>query len=441
MKGYMLMSFYLKGVKVPHKKNTAKMNAVRMPIPSKVCIPMSMHIGAPCVPVVKKGDTVKVGSLIGEPQGFVSSPIYSSVSGTVASVDEILLSNGRNCPAVVIESDGEMTLSDDIKPPVVSTKEEMIVALKNSGIVGLGGAGFPTFVKFATDKEIEQLVINGAECEPYITSDSITMVNNADDISYAVDKLVSLFGIKKVVIGIEANKPEAISVMQDTFATNPLVEIKKLPSLYPQGGEKVLVYHTTRKVIPMGKLPIDVGVVVSNSTTIATIGKYLKTGIPLVEKCLTVDGSAVAKPQNIIAPIGTSLKDVFDFCGGFKSEPLKILYGGPMMGITVKNLEAPIIKNTNAILAFDKIEGKEPKTTACIKCGACANNCPFGINPTIIAKAKKNNDIEGLIKAGTELCMECGCCSFVCPAKRPIVQNNRLAKAMIKNAKQKEDKK
>lgn len=435
------MSFYLKGVKVPHKKNTSGMNAVRMPIPSKVCIPMSMHIGAPCVPIVKKGDSVKVGTLIGQPQGFVSSPIYSSVSGTVSSVEDVLLSNGKYCPAVVIESDGEMTLSEDINAPVISNKEEMIEALKNSGIVGLGGAGFPTFVKFATDKEIEQLVINGAECEPYITSDSITMVNNADDIVFAVNKLIELFGIKKVIIGIEVNKPESIAAMQNAFASNSSVEVKPLPTIYPQGGEKVLVYHTTRKVIQMGKLPIDVGVVVSNSTTIATIGKYLKTGIPLVEKCLTVDGSAVTNPQNIIAPIGTSVKDVFDFCGGFKAEPAKILYGGPMMGITIPNLEAPIIKNTNAILAFDKTEGKEPKTTACIKCGACDNHCPFGINPTLIARAKKNNDIEGLVKAGAELCMECGCCSFVCPAKRPIVQNNRLAKAMIRNAKQKEDKK
>ena len=219
------------------------------------------------------------------------------------------------------------------------------------------------------------------------------------------------------------------------------VEVKVLPSMYPQGGEKVLVYHTTGKVIPMGKLPIDVGVVVSNSTTVATIGKYLKTGMPLTEKLITVDGSAVDNPQNVIAPIGTLLSDVFEFCGGFKTEPLKVIYGGPMMGITVSDLNAPVLKNTNAVLAFDSIEGKEPKTTACIKCGACLNHCPLGINPTLIAKARKNNDIEGLIKAGTELCMECGCCSFVCPAKRPIVQNNRLAKVMIRNAKQKEEKK
>ena len=437
----MQMAFYLKGAKVPHKKNTANMSAVRMTAPSKICIPMSMHIGAPCVPVVKKGDEVKVGTLIGEAQGFVSSPIYSSISGTVSSVEDILMSNGKYCPAVFIESDGEMTVSSDIDIPSVSSKDDMIEALKKSGIVGLGGAGFPTFVKFATDKVIEELVINGAECEPYITSDSVTMCENADDIAYAIEMLVKYFSIGKVIIGIEKNKPEAISKMNEMATKLQNVEVKVLPSMYPQGGEKVLVYHTTGKVIPMGKLPIDVGVVVSNSTTVATIGKYLKTGMPLTEKLITVDGSAVDNPQNVIAPIGTLLSDVFEFCGGFKTEPLKVIYGGPMMGITVSDLNAPVLKNTNAVLAFDSIEGKEPKTTACIKCGACLNHCPLGINPTLIAKARKNNDIEGLIKAGTELCMECGCCSFVCPAKRPIVQNNRLAKVMIRNAKQKEEKK
>lgn len=435
------MAFYLKGVKVPHKKNTAKMSAVRMSIPAKVTIPMQMHIGAPAVPVVKKGDKVFVGTLIGEAKGFVSSDIHSSVSGTVLSVDEILLSNGKNCPAVTIESDGEMTVSEDINVPDVTSKEEMIDALKKSGIVGLGGAGFPTFVKFATERQIEYLVINGAECEPYITSDSVTMFENSDDIAYAIENLVKFFGIEKIIIGIENNKPEAIAKIGELTSKIKNLEVKVLPSVYPQGGEKVLIYHTTGKVVPMGKLPIDVGVVVSNSTTVAAIGKYLKTGMPLTEKCVTVDGSSVNTPQNVIVPIGTALKDVFKFCGGFKSEPKKVLYGGPMMGITVPNLDAPILKNTNAILAFSEKEGKEPKTTACIKCGACANHCPFGINPTLIAKARKNNDVEGLIKAGTELCMECGCCSFVCPAKRPIVQNNRISKAMIRNAKQKEEKK
>ena len=201
-----------------------------------------------------------------------------------------------------------------------------------------------------------------------------------------------------------------------------------------------MVYNTTGRVIPMGKLPIDAGCVVCNSTTVASIGKYLKTGMPLVEKCVTVDGGAVKNPQNVIVPIGTSLKDIFEFCGGFKTEPKKVLYGGPMMGISVPSLDMPVLKNTNAVLAFDEKEATPPKTTACIKCGACINNCPFGIDPPAIAKALKTGDYAAMEKAGAELCMECGCCSFVCPAKRPIVQNNKLAKAALKDYKMKEKK-
>jgi electron transport complex protein RnfC len=437
------MAFKLKGIHLPHNKNTANSSPVRMTDIKTVTLPTVMHIGAPAVPVVKSGDKVYVGTLVAEQSGFVSSPVYSSVSGTVKSVADILLSNGSKAPAIVIESDGEMQPDPQITAPKVESLEDLSNALKQSGIVGLGGAGFPTYVKFGTAEKplnIEQLVINGAECEPYITSDSVTMVENKGDIAYALEMLTKYFAIKNVVIGIEKNKPEAIKSMQSIKLENAEVSVKVLPSVYPQGGEKVLVYNTTGKVIPMGKLPIDVGCVVCNSTTVATIGKYLKTGMPLIEKCVTVDGGAVSNPQNVIVPIGTPLKDVFEFCGGFKSEPKKVLYGGPMMGISVPNLDVPIIKNTNAILAFDEKQAVPQKTTACIKCGSCANNCPFGIDPTRIASALKQDDCEALQEAGAELCMECGCCSFVCPAKRPIVQNNKLAKAALREYKMKEKK-
>ncbi len=437
------MAFKLKGIHVPHSKNTANSSPKRMTEIKTVTLPTVMHIGAPAVPVVKSGDKVFVGTLVAEQSGFVSSPVYSSVSGTVKSVADILLSNGSKAPAIIIESDGEMQPDPEITVPKVECLEDLSNALKKSGIVGLGGAGFPTYVKFGTAEKplnIEQLVINGAECEPYITSDSVTMVENKDDIVFALDMLTKYFGIKNVVIGIEKNKPEAIKSMQSIKLPNAEVTVKVLPSVYPQGGEKVLVYNTTGKVIPMGKLPIDVGCVVCNSTTVATIGKYLKTGMPLIEKCVTVDGGAVNNPQNVIVPIGTPLREVFEFCGGFKSEPKKVLYGGPMMGISVPNLDVPIIKNTNAILAFDEKQATPQKTTACIKCGSCANNCPFGINPVSISKALKENDCEAMVEAGIELCMECGCCSFVCPAKRPIVQNNKLAKAALREYKMKEKK-
>ena len=437
------MAFKLKGIHLPHNKNTANMPPVRMTDVKTVTLPTVMHIGAPAVPVVKSGDKVFVGTLVAEQNGFVSSPVYSSVSGTVKSVSEVLLSNGSNSPAVIIESDGEMTLDPNIKAPKIENAADLSDGLKQSGIVGLGGAGFPTYVKFGTAGKplnIEYLVVNGAECEPYITSDSVTMVQNTEDIKFALEMLTKYFNIKNVIIGIEKNKPEAIKSMKSINLQNASVEVKVLPAGYPQGGEKVLVYNTTGRVIPMGKLPIDVGCVVCNSTTVASIGKYLKTGMPLVEKCVTVDGGAVANPQNVIVPIGTSLKDIFEFCGGFKTEPKKVLYGGPMMGISVPSLDMPILKNTNAVLAFDEKGATPPKTTACIKCGACINNCPFGIDPPAIAKALKTGDYAAMEKAGAELCMECGCCSFVCPAKRPIVQNNKLAKAALKDYKVKEKK-
>lgn len=435
------MSFFLKGVHVPHLKRTSNLSAVIMTAPEYVYIPTSMHIGAPAEPIVKVGDSVKVGTLIAEQKGFISSPVHSSVSGTVSEISDMLLSNGKTSPMIKIESDGEMKVDESICAPTVNSKEDLISALKKSGIVGLGGAGFPTYVKFATDKPIDELIINGAECEPYITSDSVTMVDRIDDIVYAIDTLVKYTGIKKVIFGIEKNKPNAINVVKKALEGKENVEIKTLPTVYPQGAEKVIIYHTTKKVVKIGQLPIDVGCVVSNSSTVAEIGKYLKTGMPLVERCVTVDGSAVKAPKNVIVPIGTMLKDVFDFCGGFTEEPKKVLYGGPMMGIAVPNLSAPILKNTNAILAFKQNEAKSPKATACIKCYACATSCPFGINPVIAAKALKNNDLVGLEKSGIELCMSCGCCAFACPAKRPIVQNNKLAKETLLKLRAKEENK
>ena len=432
------MAFYLKGLHLPHRKNTSGIKPVRMPSPETVIIPTSMHIGANAVTVVKPGDKVFVGTLIAEQNGYVSSPVYSSVSGTVKGISDMVISNGNSVPAITIESDGEMKKDEGISVPEINSRSGLLEALKKSGIVGLGGAGFPTYVKFSTDKPVEELIVNGAECEPYITSDSVTMTENSDDIAYAIDVLMKYLDIKKVIIGIEKNKADAIRAMQSIASQREKVSVKVLPDKYPQGGEKVLVYHTTGKVIPVGKLPLDVGCIVSNSTTVASIGRYLKTGMPLVEKCITVDGGSVKEPKNVIVPIGTQLKDVFEFCGGFCSEPAKVLYGGPMMGVSVPDLSAPVLKNTNAVLAFNEKEAVLPKTTACIRCGRCANICPLGINPVSIAKAYKNEDFEQLEKVGVTLCMECGCCSYVCPAMRPLVQNNRLAKQALAQHKAKE---
>lgn len=436
------MAFFLKGVHVPHRKNTANSAAVKMDAPNTVTIPMAMHIGRPAIPTVKVGDEVKVGTLIGAQEGFISSPIYSSVSGKVKKISDILLSSGAKAPAVTIESDGLMSEDESLTPPTIASREDLIEAIKKSGVVGLGGAGFPTYVKFSVEPEkVDEIIINGAECEPYITSDSNTMINRSADMAYGIELIIKYFVPKRVIIGIESNKKAAIESMKALAAADSRISVKVLPSVYPQGGEKVLVYHTTGKAIPMGKLPIDVGCIVCNCTTVAAIGSYVKTGMPLVKKCVTVDGGAVKDPKNVIAPIGTSISELIEFCGGLTSAPEKVLYGGPMMGIAVPDMDAPVLKNTNAVLALTAKEAKTPEASACIRCGSCLNTCPFGINPAGIANALAKKDFETVEKLGINLCMECGCCSFVCPAHIPLVQKNKLAKAALREEKAKEDRK
>lgn len=433
------MAFSLHGVIVPHRKNTAAFPAVRMPVPKMVSIPMVMHIGKPAKPVVKVGDHVDVGTLIAEQDGAISSPIYASVSGTVTKITEMLISTGAFVPAVVIESDGANTKAD-VTPPVINSKKDFIEAIKKSGLVGLGGAGFPTYVKLGADKSIEHFIINGTECEPYITSDTRTMIDDADDIAEAIEIVDKYLNVGQFIIGIEKNKKEAIEKMNAIAAKNSKVVVKVLPSRYPQGGEKVLIFNTTKKTVKAGMLPIDVGCIVCNCTTMAFIAKYIKTGMPLVEKTITVDGGCVTEPKNVIVPVGTALKDVFDFCGGFKEKPQKVLYGGPMMGISVPNTDVPVLKQTNAILALNKKEVSAPKETACIRCGTCLNTCPLGINPQAIARAYDLRDMEKLQKAGIEVCMECGCCAYNCPASRPLVQINKMAKAAYREYKMEKEK-
>lgn len=426
------------GVKVAHHKNTAELEVVRIPTPSKVVIPMQQHIGAPCEPVVKVGDEVAVGQLIGDSDKFVSAPIHASVSGTVTAIGDIKMLNGSVSKAVTIESDGEMRLWEGIKPPKVETREDLIKAVRDSGLVGLGGAGFPTHVKlnFPPDKNIDTLVVNAAECEPYITVDYRECMENSWDILSGVYALKELLGFKQVIIAAEDNKPEAFKVLgkiaDHDADIDDSVKLMVLESKYPQGAEKMMVQSATGRRVPPGKLPADVGCVVMNVASVAFISRYLKTGKPLVSRSLTVDGSAIAEPKNVRVPVGTDIGEIIDFCGGFKGEPCKILTGGPMMGLAIVGTDLPVLKQNNAILAFTADDAVLKPETDCIRCGRCVAACPMSLMPTNIVKAAKIKDVDALKRAGVTVCMECGSCAFACPAGKPLVQHMRLAKAILR---------
>ncbi|MBR3835839.1 MAG: electron transport complex subunit RsxC [Clostridia bacterium] len=428
------------GVKVAHHKNTAELEVVRMPEPKQVILPMQQHIGAPCTPTVKVGDTVKVGQVIGDSEAFVSAPIHASVSGTVTAIGNVKLPGGAMAQGVTIESDGEMQLYEGIEAPHVETKEDFIKAIRASGLVGLGGAGFPTHVKLNVppDKHIDTLVINAAECEPYITVDYRECIENSWDIYSGIRTIMEFLEIPNVVIAVEDNKPEAFKILEQIVdgdsSAGGAIKIMQLESRYPQGAEKMMVQSATGRQVPPGKLPADVGCMVMNVASVAFISRYLKTGKPLVSRSLTVDGMAIKEPKNIRVPIGTSISDIIDFCGGFREDPVKIITGGPMMGAAITSLDHPLSKSNNALLAFSKDDAKVFTETDCIRCGKCASACPMSLVPTRIVRNTKAGDADALLKDGVMVCMECGSCAYSCPAKKPLVQHMRLAKAVIREA-------
>ena len=400
---------------------------------------MSQHIGAPCKPLVAKGDTVKVGQPIGSTDAFVSAPIHSSVSGTVKEISSIRSVVGGEDQIVVIETDGKQEVWEEVKPPVVNNMEDFIAAVKTSGLVGLGGASFPTHIKLNPKnlEEVDTLIVNGAECEPFITSDHRLMLENTEYIVKGILATMTDLGLKMAYIGVEENKPDAIEKLRKTIeeaGKADVVKVEVLRARYPQGAERVMVYEVTGKTLDAGMLPAQVGVILSNITTIAFIGQYLETGRPLTTKRITVDGNAVAEPKNIIVPIGARIADVIAACGGYKAEPKKILMGGPMMGRAVYSDEFPIVKNNNAILAFDGDQALIPEETGCIKCGACTRACPFNLLPVSIAAAYKAKDVEKLDILKVMQCMECGSCSYICPARRPLSFINKMSKGMVKEA-------
>lgn len=429
------------GAHVHHHKNTCDLPVERIPVPASVTIPMSMHIGAPCSPTVKVGDTVKVGQVIGDSDKFVSAPIHASISGKVTAVKPVKVASGSMVNAVTIESDGEMALSEDIKAPEINSKEDFLKAVRASGLVGLGGAGFPAHVKlaFREDQGVNTLIINAAECEPYITVDHRECLDHPEDILYGVEQVKNTFGFTQAYIAIEDNKSNAFKQLLATMKehkewSDGSIQLVELKSSYPQGAEKVLIQSVTGRLVPPGKLPSDVGCVVMNVQSIGFLGRYLKTGKPLVSRSLTVDGSAIKEPRNLRVPIGTGFDYILDYCGGFKEEPYKIISGGPMMGMALADYHVPLVKANNAILAFAKGTIAVKKTWPCIRCGRCVEACPMCLEPTKIETKAKLKDAEALQKTGVMTCMECGSCAYACPSARPLVQYMRLGKTIIREA-------
>jgi len=427
------------GADVPHSKNTAQAESAAMPPPAQVVLPMQQHVGAPCTPLVKVGDTVLVGQKIADSSAFVSAPIHASISGKVSAIKKVMLPGGQYTDAIVIDSDGKMEVSPDIKPPVVETAEDFVKAVRESGLVGLGGAGFPAHVKLNVpkDKNVDTLIVNVAECEPYITADHREALEDSWAVFSGVYAIRDLLKVDRVIIAVEDNKPDVIKVLSeiaDNETNDPedRVRVLALRARYPQGAEKVLVKACTDREIPMGKLPADVGCLVMNVTSVAFLANYMKTGMPLITKRVTIDGSAIQNPQNVIVPIGTKIKDVVAFTGGYKTEPKKMLMGGPMMGLALASDELPILKQNNGILAFDEQEAHLNEPSACIRCGHCVYGCPMKLIPTQLEQYSNAKNVEKLEEFDVMDCMECGTCVFNCPAGRPLVQAIRLGKAMVK---------
>lgn len=393
----------------------------------EMVFPLSQHIGAPAKPLVAKGDHVLVGQKIGEPGGFISACIISSVSGTVKSLEPRMVANGAMVPSIIVENDGMYETVEGFgedRDPKTLSKEEIRNIVKEAGIVGLGGAGFPTHVKLTPKDEsaIDTIIVNGAECEPYLTSDYRMMLEEPLSIIKGLNVILQLFDNAKGVIGIENNKPDAIQKMTELVKDEPRITVCPLLTKYPQGGERSLIYAVTGRKINSSMLPADAGCIVDNVDTVISIYNAVCKTTPLIRRIITVTGDAIANPQNYSVRTGTSYKELLEASGGFKTEPEKIISGGPMMGQALFNLEIPVTKTSSALTAMTMDEVAIHAPSACIRCGRCVGVCPSHVVPVMMMDAAERSDIERFTALNGMECCECGCCTYVCPAKRPLTQ-------------------
>ncbi len=418
-----------------HKEYSEHKTLTPFPAPKTLVIPMSMHLGAPANPVVAVGDEVKMGQLIGEAAGFISAPVHSSVSGKVVAIEERPHATRGTCLSVVIENDGKDTLCETVKPQgdlASLAPKDIVEIVKNAGIVGMGGAGFPTYVKLQPGKPIDYVLLNGCECEPYLTADHQLLLNYADQVILGLQAMMKTVDAPKGVIVIEDNKPDAIRLLEEKTATLENIEVCAARTKYPQGAEKMLIKRVTGRMVPSGGLPADVGCVVGNVSTAKAIADAITTGMPLIERITTVTGEYIKNPGNFIVRIGTPAQALVDACGGVTSEKATLKAGGMMMGFVQNGLEAPIMKGSNGIIAVNT----EPSTeVACIKCGRCVDVCPMELKPLWFAKYADTENWNGMKEKSVMDCMECRCCEYICSSKIPLLNKIRAGKAAVRGMK------
>ena len=417
---------------------TADCAITTMPLPEKLYISMAQHLGAPAKPIVAKGDTVTRGQCIAEAAGFISVPVHAPASGKVVDVDTAPTPSGSKAPRIILEIDPENTETCTLPPlPDWSERprEELLARIAEAGVAGMGGAGFPTHVKLSppSDKPIDTIVINGAECEPYLTADHRLMVEQSEGIARGIRIMCHILGVKSLFVAIEDNKPEAIQAMQAALEALTGIDatVCILPTEYPQGAEKQQIAVTTGREVPSGGLPMDVGCVVENVGTVLAIANAIENGHPLTHRVTTVTGHIVKTPRNVLAPIGTSYADLVTFCGGLTADAAKVIAGGPMMGMAQPSLEVSTTKTASGLVLLEETRVHVYRALPCIGCGRCLEACPMNLVPAAISYAIEGGDYDRAESLNILDCIECGCCAFVCPSSRPLVQHFKLAKPKI----------